>query len=88
MRKKEIAFVVGCAPSIVLTVVLAEICMSENTRKADTDVTKQKRANIVHHSVPAGPNSVAPVSRPETVITADIIRCSMNGRASTMHALQ
>ena len=29
----------------------------------------------------AGPKSVAPVSRPATVTTADIIRCSMNGRA-------
>ena len=44
-------------PSMVLTDVLAEICMS------------------------AGPNRVAPVSRPETARTADIIRCSMNGRA-------
>ena len=32
----------------------------------------------------AGPNSVAPVSRPDTVMMADIIRCSMNGRAITM----
>jgi hypothetical protein len=31
----------------------------------------------------AGPKSVEPVSRPETVITADIIRCSMKGRAMT-----
>ena len=44
-------------PSIVLTEVLAEICMS------------------------AGPNRVAPVSRPATHMMADIIRCSMNGRA-------
>ena len=42
---------------MVLTEVLAEICMS------------------------AGPKSVAPVSRPETAMTADIIRCSMKGRA-------
>lgn len=33
----------------------------------------------------AGPNSVAPVSRPDTVRMAECIRCSMNGRASTMH---
>ena len=31
----------------------------------------------------AGPKSVAPVSRPATAITADIMRCSMNGRAMT-----
>ena len=29
----------------------------------------------------AGPKSVAPVSRPATAMTADIIRCSMKGRA-------
>lgn len=34
----------------------------------------------------AGPKSVAPVSRPDTVMIADIIRCSMNGRAITMHS--
>ena len=32
----------------------------------------------------AGPNSVAPVSRPETVMMADIAMCSTNGRAITM----
>ena len=45
---------------MVLTLVLAEICMS------------------------AGPNSVAPVSRPDTVMMADIAMCSMNGRAITI----
>ena len=45
---------------MVLTDVLAEICMS------------------------AGPNSVAPVSRPDTVMMADIAMCSMNGRAITI----
>ena len=44
-------------PSMVLTEVLALICMS------------------------AGPKRVAPVSRPATHMMADIIRCSMNGRA-------
>ena len=39
---------------------------------------------MVCKSVPAGPNSVAPVSRPATVMMADIIRCSMNGRAITI----
>ena len=47
-------------PSIVLTCVLALICMS------------------------AGPKSVAPVSRPETVRMAECIRCSMKGRTRTM----
>ena len=32
----------------------------------------------------AGPNRVAPVSRPLTVHTVDIIRCSMNGRTIVM----
>ena len=32
---------------------------------------------------PAGPKSVAPVSVPATARTADIMRCSMNGRAMT-----
>ena len=32
----------------------------------------------------AGPKSVAPVSRPETVMIALCIRCSMKGRARTM----
>lgn len=32
----------------------------------------------------AGPKSVAPVSRPDTVRMAECIRCSMNGRAITM----
>ena len=45
---------------MVLTDVLAEICMS------------------------AGPKRVAPVSRPETVMMHDIIRCSMNGRQMVM----
>ena len=31
----------------------------------------------------AGPKSVAPVSVPATARTADIMRCSMNGRAMT-----
>ena len=48
------------APSMVLTWVLAESCMS------------------------AGPKSVAPVSRPETVMMTLCIRCSMKGRATTM----
>ena len=48
------------APSMVLTCVLAESCMS------------------------AGPKSVAPVSRPETARMTLCIRCSMNGRATTM----
>ena len=48
------------APSMVLTCVLAESCMS------------------------AGPKSVAPVSRPETARMTLCIRCSMNGRATTI----
>ena len=32
---------------------------------------------------PAGPKSVAPVSEPATAMIADIMRCSMNGRAMT-----
>jgi len=36
--------------------------------------------------LPAGPKRVAPVSRPETQATHDIIRCSMNGRAIVMHS--
>ena len=32
----------------------------------------------------AGPKSVAPVSRPETAMTTECIRCSINGRATTM----
>ena len=43
---------------MVLTEVLALICMS------------------------AGPNKVDPVSRPATVMMADIIMCSMKGRAT------
>ena len=35
----------------------------------------------------AGPNRVAPVSRPETVITAESMWCSMKGRASVMQIL-
>jgi len=31
----------------------------------------------------AGPKSVAPVSEPATAMIADIMRCSMNGRAMT-----
>ena len=30
-----------------------------------------------------GPKSIAPVSRPDTVITAECITCSMKGRATT-----
>ena len=36
----------------------------------------------------AGPNRVAPVSRPETVITAESMWCSMKGRASVMQILR
>jgi hypothetical protein len=37
--------------------------------------------------LPAGPKSVAPVSRPATATMAECIRCSMNGRAMTMNGL-
>ena len=33
----------------------------------------------------AGPKSVAPVLEPETAMMHDMVRCSMNGRAMTMH---
>ena len=66
--------------SIVLTWVLAEICMS--VRRAGR--VRGRRGTAERVLSPAGPKSVAPVSRPETIAIAECIRCSMKGLAITI----
>lgn len=74
-------------PSIVFTEVLAETCMSASAGAGGSGVLGPGRARAWACRpgvLPAGPYSVAPVSRPATVSTAESIWCSMKGRATTI----
>ena len=75
-------------PSIVLTCVFAESCMSAGPKTAQTERGARERGACGVRAGRRGLSGaiarVAPVSRPETVMITLCIRCSMKGRATMM----